>query len=77
MFTRALAIHSSVVTTLVTAFVCAGSMAAKALSFNELDVRRIDVRESDGRGSAVTSPRHSGRRRRMLLGSMSGGRTTT
>ena len=48
MLTRVLAIYSSALTTLLTAFVLAGSVAAKTQSFDEIDVQRINVREPDG-----------------------------
>src|SRR5215831_9625613 len=57
MLTRVLAIYSSVLTTVLTAFVLAGSVAAKPQSFDEIDVRRINVREPDGTLRLVISNR--------------------
>jgi hypothetical protein len=48
MLTKVLAIYSSVVTTVLTAFVLAGSVGAQTQSFDEINVRRINVREPDG-----------------------------
>ena len=48
MLTKLLAIYSSVLTTLLTGLVLAGSVAAKMQSFDEIEVRRINVREPDG-----------------------------
>jgi hypothetical protein len=57
MLTKVLAIYSSVVTTVLAAFVLAGSVTAKTQSFDELDVRRINVREPDGTLRLVISNR--------------------
>jgi hypothetical protein len=57
MLTRVLAIYSSVATTLLAAFVLAGPVAAKTQSFDEIDVRRINVREPDGTLRLVISNR--------------------
>ena len=48
MLTKVLAIYSSAVTTVLTAFVLAGSVGAQTQSFDEINVRRINVREPDG-----------------------------
>lgn len=52
MMTRILAVYSAVVTTLLAAFVFAGAAAARGQDrvqqFDEIDVRRINVREPDG-----------------------------
>ncbi len=57
MLTKVLAVYSSVLTTVLTAFVLAGSVAAKPQSFDEIDVRRINVREPDGTLRLVISNR--------------------
>ena len=57
MITKALAIYSSVLTTLIAAFVLTGSVAARPRSFDEIDVRRINVREPDGTLRLVISNR--------------------
>ena len=48
MLTKVLAIYSGVLTTVLTAFVLGSSLAANTRSFDEIDVRRINVREPDG-----------------------------
>lgn len=48
MLTKLLAVYSSVLTTALVAFTFAGSVAAKPQSFDEIDVHRLNVRESDG-----------------------------
>ena len=57
MLIKLLAIYSSVLTTLLTGLVLAGSVAAKTQSFDEIDVRRINVREPDGTLRMVISNR--------------------
>src|SRR5689334_19601387 len=57
MLTKILAVYSSIVTTALAAFVLAGSVAAKPQSFDEIDVRRINVREPDGTLRLVISNR--------------------
>jgi len=57
MLTKVLAIYSSVVTTALTAFVLAGSVNAQSQSFDEINVRRINVREPDGTLRLVISNR--------------------
>src|SRR4030095_7417249 len=57
MLTKVLAIYSSVVTTVLTAFVLAGSVGAQTQSFDEINVRRINVREPDGTLRLVISNR--------------------
>jgi hypothetical protein len=48
MLTKLLAVYSSVLTTGLVAFTFAGPVAAKPQSFDEINVRRINVREPDG-----------------------------
>jgi hypothetical protein len=48
MLTKMLAVYSTVLATLLTAFTLAGSAAAKVQRFDEIDVHRINVREPDG-----------------------------
>jgi hypothetical protein len=57
MLIKLLAIYSSVVTTVLTGLVLAGSVAAKPQSFDEIDVRRINIREPDGTLRMVISNR--------------------
>jgi hypothetical protein len=57
MLTKVLVIYSSALTTVLTAFVLAGSVTAKTPSFDEIDVRRINVREPDGTLRLVISNR--------------------
>jgi hypothetical protein len=48
MLTRVLAIYSAVLTTVLVAFTFAGSAAATAQRYDEIDVHRLNVREPDG-----------------------------
>jgi hypothetical protein len=48
MLTKVLAVYSTVLTTLLAAFTLAGSATAQVQRFDEIDVRRINVREPDG-----------------------------
>ena len=48
MLTKILVVYSTVLTTLLAAFTLAGSAAAKVQRLDEIDVRRINVREPDG-----------------------------
>ena len=48
MLTKLLVVYSSVLTTVLAAFTFAGSASAKTQSFDEIEVRRINVREPDG-----------------------------
>ena len=57
MLTRVLAIYSSVVTTMLAVLVLAGVVAAKTETFDEIDVRRINIREPDGTLRLVISNR--------------------
>ncbi len=57
MLIKLLAIYSSVVTTVITGLVLAGSVAAKTQSFDEIDIRRINIREPDGTLRMVISNR--------------------
>jgi len=57
MLIKLLAIYSSVVTTVLTGLVLAGSVAAKPQSFDEIDIRRINIREPDGTLRMVISNR--------------------
>src|SRR3954464_12128502 len=57
MLTKVLVAYSSVLTTVLAAFALAGSVAAKTQTFEELDVRRINVREPDGTLRLVISNR--------------------
>ena len=57
MLTKVLAIYSSVLTTGLAALALSGSAAAKPQSFDEIDVRRINVREPDGTLRLVISNR--------------------
>ena len=52
-----LVVYSSVLTTVLAAFMLAGSVAAKTQNFDEIDVRRINVREPDGTLRLVISDR--------------------
>jgi len=55
MLTKILVVYSSVLTTVLAAFMLAGSVAAKPQTFDEIDVRRINVREPDGTWRLVIS----------------------
>lgn len=57
MLTKILVAYSSIVTTVLAAFTLAGPAAAKIQSFDEIDVRRINVREPDGTLRLVISNR--------------------
>jgi len=57
MLTKILVVYSSVLTTVLAAFMLAGSVAAKTQTFDEIDVRRINVREPDGTLRLVISNR--------------------
>ena len=57
MLTKVLVVYSTVLTTVLAAFMLAGSVAAKPQSFDEIDVRRINVREPDGTLRLVISNR--------------------
>src|SRR6186997_468418 len=57
MLTRVLAIYSSVVTTMLAVLVLAGVVAAKTETFDEIDVRRTNIREPDGTLRLVISNR--------------------
>ena len=57
MLIKLLAIYSSVVTTVLTGLVLAGTVAAKPQSFDEIDIRRINIREPDGTLRMVISNR--------------------
>ena len=57
MLTKVLVVYATVVTTVLAAFTLAGSAAAKTKSFDEIDVRRINVREPDGTLRLVISNR--------------------
>jgi hypothetical protein len=57
MLTKVLAIYSSVVTTVLTAFVLAGTVGAQTQSVDEINVGRINVREPDGTLRLVISNR--------------------
>src|SRR4051812_39813080 len=57
MLTKVLVVYSSVLTTALAAFMLAGSAAAKAENFDEINVRRINVREPDGTLRLVISNR--------------------
>jgi hypothetical protein len=57
MLTKILVAYSTVLTTVLAAFMLAGSMAAKTQSFDEIDVRRINIREPDGTLRLVISNR--------------------
>src|SRR5258705_11860257 len=48
VLTKILVVYSTVLTTLLAGFTLAGSAAAKVQRFDEIDVRRINVREPDG-----------------------------
>jgi hypothetical protein len=48
MLTKVLAVYSTVLTTLLAAFTLAGSATAQVQRFDEIDVRRINVREPEG-----------------------------
>ena len=57
MLTKLLVVYSSVLTTVLAAFALTGSVAAKPQTFDEIDVRRINVREPDGTLRLVISNR--------------------
>ena len=57
MLTRVLAIYSSVVTTMLAVLVLAGVVVAKTETFDEIDVRGINIREPDGTLRLVISNR--------------------
>src|SRR5436190_3174026 len=48
MLTKVLAVYSTVLTTLLTAFTLTGSAAARVQRFDEIDAHRINIREPDG-----------------------------
>jgi hypothetical protein len=48
MLTKILVVYSSVLTTVLATFMLAGSAGAKIQHFDEIDVRRINIREPDG-----------------------------
>src|SRR3982750_4336689 len=48
MLTKILVVYSTVVTTLLAAFTLTGAAAASVQQFDEIDVRRMNVREADG-----------------------------
>ena len=48
MLTKILLVYSSILTTVLLAHMLAGSAAARTQAFDEIDVRRINVREPDG-----------------------------
>jgi hypothetical protein len=55
MLTKLLVVYATVLTTLLAGFTLAGSAAAKFQRFDEIDVRRINVREPDGTLQMVIS----------------------
>ena len=57
MLTKILVAYSTVLTTVLAGFMVAGSMAVKTQHFDEIDVRRINVREPDGTLRLVISNR--------------------
>jgi hypothetical protein len=57
MLTKILAIYSAVLTTIVAAFVLSGTVSARTQTFDEIDVRRINVREPNGTLRLVISNR--------------------
>lgn len=57
MLTKILAIYSAVLTTIVAAFVLSGIVSARTQTFDEIDVRRINVREPNGTLRLVISNR--------------------
>jgi hypothetical protein len=48
MLTKIFVVYSSVLTTLLAAFTIAGSASARVQHYDEIDVQRLNVRESDG-----------------------------
>jgi hypothetical protein len=57
MLTKILLVYSSILTTVLSALMLAGSVGAKTQAFDEIDVRRINVREPDGTLRLVISNR--------------------
>ncbi len=57
MLTKILAVYSSVLTTVLAASMLASGVAATTQTFDEIDVRRINVREPDGTLRLVISNR--------------------